>query len=169
MTGVRLAVALVNLTEPWSIAELDSALKENWVGQVEVTQPVCDGLHQLAGGLMLVFEAPTTSTRCDAINRLLIGRAAPFLTMHDDLPPHLHFAATEDALVERVAAFMAGSLAIFTVESGGHRLGACERRTCRNVYADTSLNGRRTYCSARCANSDAVERHRERKRAQMSA
>ncbi|MFE1937118.1 CGNR zinc finger domain-containing protein [Streptomyces sp. NPDC059474] len=27
---------------------------------------------------------------------------------------------------------------------------------------DTSRNGRRAYCSVRCANNDAVARHRER-------
>ncbi|MEV5204967.1 CGNR zinc finger domain-containing protein [Streptomyces sp. NPDC053720] len=31
------------------------------------------------------------------------------------------------------------------------------------AFVDTSRNGRRVYCSVRCANNDAVSRHRERR------
>lgn len=34
---------------------------------------------------------------------------------------------------------------------------------CRSVFVDTSRNGRRRYCSARCGNYDAVARHRASK------
>jgi predicted RNA-binding Zn ribbon-like protein len=169
MTGVRLAAALVNLAEPWDAVVLDGLLQEHWISRVDLSAPVCEGLRQLAGRLRLVFEESTPQTRCEAINALLAGRASPFLTMHDGLPPHLHFASTEDELVHRVTAFTAGSLAMFTVEAAGRRLGTCARQGCRTVYVDTSLNGRRTYCSSRCANSDAVGRHRQRKRADASA
>ena len=169
MTGVRLAVALVNLAEPWDAAVLDGVLQEHWISRVGLSPPACEGLRQLAGRLRLVFEASTAETRCDVINGLLARRASPFLTMHDDLPPHLHFAATEDELLHRVTAFTPGSLAMFTVEAAGRRLGSCARSGCRTVFVDTSLNGRRTYCSSRCGNSDAVGRHRQRKKTDVSA
>jgi predicted RNA-binding Zn ribbon-like protein len=168
LTGVRLAVALVNLAEPWDADILDGVLEEHWVLRVDLSARVCEGLRELAGRLRVVFEASTAEMRCEAINGLLAGRASPFLTMHDDLPPHLHFASIDDELVHRVTAFTAGSLAMFTVEAAGQRLGSCARQSCRTVFVDTSLNGRRTYCSSRCANSDAVERHRQRKRADLS-
>ncbi|WP_425086266.1 CGNR zinc finger domain-containing protein, partial [Streptomyces hainanensis] len=38
------------------------------------------------------------------------------------------------------------------------------RRGCGLAYVDTSRNGRRAYCSVRCANNDAVARHREQRR-----
>ena len=86
---------------------------------------------------------------------------------HDGLPPHLHFAFSDDDLLSRVQAFTAGSLAIFTVEAEGLRLGACARAGCDRVFADTSRNGRRAYCSARCGNTDAVHRYRNRHRAPL--
>ncbi|WP_326673293.1 CGNR zinc finger domain-containing protein [Streptomyces canus] len=44
------------------------------------------------------------------------------------------------------------------------RLGRCSRCACGVAFVDTSRNGRREYCSVRCANNDAVARHRERRR-----
>ncbi|WP_256987277.1 CGNR zinc finger domain-containing protein [Rhodococcoides fascians] len=58
----------------------------------------------------------------------------------------------------------AGGLALFTVEAGGLRLGECSAHRCNLVFVDTSRNGRRAYCSTRCANGDAVARHRRRQR-----
>ncbi|WP_222440972.1 CGNR zinc finger domain-containing protein [Streptomyces sp. BK340] len=46
------------------------------------------------------------------------------------------------------------------LEAEGRRLGVCALDSCRTAFADTSRNGRRAYCSARCANTDAVRRHR---------
>lgn len=163
MTGVELAVELVNL-EAWDTAIVDQLLEEHLYTQVELSGPECARLRDLAGRLRAVFDAPTIADRCEAVNSFLVGRASPFLTLHDDLPPHLHFASTEDAVVDRVTAYMAGSLAMFVVETAGRRLGSCSRAGCPRVFVDTSLNGRRAYCSSRCANSDAVGRHRERKR-----
>jgi predicted RNA-binding Zn ribbon-like protein len=165
MTGVRLAVGLVNLAEPWDEAVLGELLQEHWVTRVELSAPVGEDLRALAAPLRRGVEVDGAEDRCAVLNGLLAGRASPFLTLHDGLPPHLHFAAVEDDLVERVTAFTAGSLAVFTVEAAGRRLGCCARPGCRVVFADTSLNGRRTYCSARCGNSDAVGRHRQRQRA----
>ncbi|MFF5229823.1 CGNR zinc finger domain-containing protein [Dactylosporangium sp. NPDC000521] len=45
------------------------------------------------------------------------------------------------------------------------RDGVCVRPPCVTVFADTSRNGRREYCSARCGNHDAVHRRRARNRA----
>ncbi|MFE5595475.1 CGNR zinc finger domain-containing protein [Streptomyces sp. NPDC056549] len=43
------------------------------------------------------------------------------------------------------------------------RLGRWARHTCGLAFVDTSRNSRRAYCSVRCANNDAVARHRERR------
>lgn len=87
-----------------------------------------------------------------------------FLTTHDGMDPHLHFAETSDGLVERVRAVTAGGLAIFMTEAAGGRLGTCARSGCNKVFADTSRAGRRTYCSTRCGNADAVQRYRQQGR-----
>jgi predicted RNA-binding Zn ribbon-like protein len=163
VTGVHLAVALVNLEEPWDRAELVQVLLEHWVERVDLDARVCAELRQLVGRLRPVFEAVTAEARCEAVNTLLTGHGGTaFLITHDGLPPHLHFASSDDDLVSRVRAFTAGSLAIFTVEAEGLRLGSCARTGCKTVFADTSRNGRRAYCSSRCANGDAVQRHRRR-------
>lgn len=95
------------------------------------------------------------------INELLeAGTSRAYLTTHDKLKPHLHFASDDDDVLARVKAVTAGGLAIFTVEAGGGRLGACGRQGCPKVFIDTSRNGRRAYCSAKCGNYVAVRRHR---------
>jgi len=166
LTGVHLAVALVNLDERWDRAALQEVLLHHWIHDVHLSDRVCAELRELAGRLRPVFEAGSPDERCNAVNILLAGRAGTvFLTNHDGLPPHLHFAASEDDLVSRVQAFTAGSLAMFVVEAEGGRLGSCARSGCDTVFADTSRNGRRTYCSSRCGNLDAVARHRQRRQA----
>lgn len=168
MTGVYLAVELVNLGTEWDQATVEQLLWEHWIGRVTLSDSVCAELKGLADRLRLVFETPTVEARCEAINALLVGRGSAFLMMHDGLPPHLHFASSDDELVSRVTAFTAGSLALFMVESAGSRLGSCAREGCRTVFVDTSRNGRRSYCSSRCANNDAVGRHRQRHRTSVS-
>ena len=45
---------------------------------------------------------------------------------------------------------------------GMHRLARCAVDGCADVFADVSRTGRQRYCSASCANRDAVRRHRGR-------
>lgn len=107
------------------------------------------------------FVAATVDARCTAVNRLLADWTAGIhLTVHDDWRPHLHFAPETESLLSRVKAVTAGGLAVFTTEAEGARLGACAREGCPKVFADTSRGGRQSYCSPRCANTDAVRRHR---------
>ena len=46
---------------------------------------------------------------------------------------------------------------------GVRDLGVYGRGGCETVFVDTSRNGLRAYCSARCGNTDAVRRHREKR------
>lgn len=108
-----------------------------------------------------VFEAVSQDERCETLNALLAdGAGRVYLTTHDGLRPHLHFAPDGKDVQSRVRAVTAGGLAIFAMEAEGRRLGVCALDSCRTAFADTSRNGRRAYCSARCANTDAVRRHR---------
>ncbi|WP_327748101.1 CGNR zinc finger domain-containing protein [Streptomyces europaeiscabiei] len=112
-----------------------------------------------------VFEASSQAERCQNMNVLLAdGAGSVHLTTHDNLRPHLHFASDTQDLPSRVKAVTAGGLAIFALEAEGERLGVCALGSCRTAFADTSRNGRRAYCSSRCANTDAVRRHRHRRR-----
>jgi predicted RNA-binding Zn ribbon-like protein len=168
MTGTELSVALVNLdgAGDWSRETVLDVLLDRQVRRAELTDLACDELRGWTRTLRRVFDAATTEQRCDAANYLLAaGAGRPYLTTHDGLRPHLHFAPETDDVVGRVKAVTAGSLAIFTVEAEGTRLGVCARETCDTVFVDTSRNGRRAYCTARCGNFDAVVRHRTARRA----
>ncbi|CAM3565340.1 CGNR zinc finger domain-containing protein [Tsukamurella ocularis] len=163
MTGVRLAVDLVNLRADggWSEDGVAAALHEHEIRRVELDAAAVDGLGGWADLLRAPFLAETVDDRCTAVNRLLgAGTAGIYLTAHDDWRPHLHFTPETESLLSRVKAVTAGGLAVFTTEAEGARLGACAREGCVRVFADTSRGGRQSYCSPRCANTDAVRRHR---------
>ncbi|GAB2998488.1 CGNR zinc finger domain-containing protein [Streptomyces pseudoechinosporeus] len=163
MVGVHLAVALVNLesSDSWVPEMLEGALREHQIRRPRVTDSTCEEIRAWSRRMRLVFESSSQAERCQTINTLLAdGAASVYLTTHDSLRPHLHFAPDGQDLQSRVKAVTAGGLAIFTMEAEGERLGVCALGSCRKAFVDTSRNGRRAYCCARCANTDAVRRHR---------
>lgn len=167
MTGTALSVALVNLdgVGDWSRDAALEVLLDHHVRRADLTDGAAHELRTWTRALRRVFEAGSPDQRCDAVNALLAaGAGRPYLTTHDGLRPHLHFAPDGDDVVGRVKAVTAGSLSFFTVEAEGARLGVCARTGCGTVFVDTSRNGRRAYCTARCGNYDAVTRHRTARR-----
>ncbi|MDR6558264.1 putative RNA-binding Zn ribbon-like protein [Arthrobacter pascens] len=167
MIGVHLAEELVNLDVdgPWTRDAVAATLTRFLVRIVELDDELAE-LRDWTRRLRAVFAATDTAARCEVINELLaVGVRQVHLAMHDDFPPHLHFARDEHRLTERVQAATIGGLAIFAVEARVGRMGLCSRPGCEHAYVDTSRNGRRAYCSAICGNGDAVQRYRERKAA----
>ncbi|MFF8430731.1 CGNR zinc finger domain-containing protein [Streptomyces sp. NPDC016566] len=165
MVGVRLAVVLVNLESDgsWLPETLEEALRDHQIRRPHVTGSASEQIRAWAKRMRPVFEASSRAERCRTVNALLAdGAGSVYLTTHDDLRPHLHFAPDGRDVQSRVKAVTAGGLAIFTMEAEGERLGVCALSSCRTAFADTSRNGRRAYCCARCANTDAVRRHRRR-------
>ncbi|MCZ4508011.1 CGNR zinc finger domain-containing protein [Streptomyces sp. ActVer] len=163
MVGVHLAVALVNLESSgsWTPEALERALREHQIRRPRVTAAAGEEIRAWSRRLRPVFETSSQPGLCQTINALLAdGAGSVYLTTHNDLRPHLHFAPDGQDLQSRVKAVTAGGLAIFTMEAEGARLGACALDSCRTVFVDTSRNGRRAYCRSRCANTDAVRRHR---------
>lgn len=165
MTGALLAADLVNLQSSgeWAIPAVETVFDDHAIRWSDVDKNASLALRRWTTRLREVFVSADEERRCRAINGLLLdGVASVYLTTHDNLRPHLHFTPDEDDVVGRVMAVTAGGLAIFTVEADGGRLGECAKSGCGRVFVDTSRNGRRTYCSARCGNADAVRRHRTR-------
>ncbi|GAA1087485.1 CGNR zinc finger domain-containing protein [Tsukamurella spumae] len=163
MTGVRLSVDLVNLRADgaWTPERVVGALRDHEIRRIDVDVDTIAGLHDWTALLRGPFDAGTVDERCDAVNALLAaGTAGIYLTAHDAWRPHLHFTPETESLLGRVRAVTAGGLAVFTTEAEGTRLGTCARAGCDRVFADTSRGGRQSYCSPRCANTDAVRRHR---------
>ncbi len=164
MTGPELAVDLVNLANGpgWTLPRLIQVLGEHQIRKSSSLTPFSSQrLRQWTDLLRTAFNAPDGAELCAAINTLLdAGTSRAYLSTHDGLGPHLHWAPEEEDVVARVKAVTAGGLALFSVESAGKRIGTCSRSGCDKVFVDTSRNGKRTYCSAKCGNYDAVQRHR---------
>jgi predicted RNA-binding Zn ribbon-like protein len=56
----------------------------------------------------------------------------------------------------------ATELTDLVTDVGPERIRECEAAPCIEVFVDSSRNGRRVYCSRRCANRVNASRHRQR-------
>lgn len=65
-------------------------------------------------------------------------------------------------LDERLTAAAVGELVELVSTVGPDRIRSCNADPCREIFVDTSRNGRRLYCSRRCANRLNATRHRHR-------
>lgn len=111
-----------------------------------------------------VFTVSDVDTRVDLVNVLLADSAChPYISRHDNLPAHLHYASEHAGRTRRVQAYLAGGVAHLLCEDPS-RIGTCARHGCDAVYVDVSRNGRRRYCSTRCATRVHVAEHRGRQR-----
>lgn len=123
-------------------------------------------LRAWARRLRTVFDADGLDATAVAVNALLADvRVEPHLSDHDDRGWHLHYSPPEADVVDRVRSTTAFALAMLVSEYGVDRHGACAAEGCLRVFADTSRNAARRYCSSACANRAAVAAHRARARA----
>jgi len=112
---------------------------------------------------LAVVDAEDDAARAAALNRQMAAAAAyPQLTDHDGEGWHLHYRDAGSSLPDVLEAVISVGTALHLTERGMHRLGRCAAAPCANVYVDITRNGRQRYCSVRCANRDAVRRHRAR-------
>ncbi|MEU4803777.1 CGNR zinc finger domain-containing protein [Actinosynnema sp. NPDC023587] len=160
-TAAQLAAALVNAAPSATPEDLVAVLRAQRYKPVgTLTAAEAGRLSAWARRLEPVFAGGID--RVAHLNALLAETAArPYISIHDDRPPHLHFAPETASTLVRVRAFTAAGLAHVVCEEPD-RLGRCGREGCGTVYVDTSRNGRRRYCTTRCANRLQVARHRER-------
>jgi CGNR zinc finger len=123
-------------------------------------------LEPWSGCLRTVFEAGTEAERAQRADALLLAAdCRPRLVRHaHGLPFHLHYAPVRAGLAARVRALTAGGLAHVIDEGSGFRLRVCQRADCETTFLDVSRNGRRRFCSLRCANQVNVANHRQRRR-----
>ncbi|QUI35187.1 CGNR zinc finger domain-containing protein [Streptomyces alfalfae] len=110
-----------------------------------------------------VVDATGEQERADRANRMLAESTAhPRLTDHAGDGWHLHYREDRLSLGALLASLIAVGTALHLVGRGMHRLRRCAVAECVTIFADTSRTGRQRYCSQRCANRDAVRRHRAR-------
>ncbi|MFC4376911.1 CGNR zinc finger domain-containing protein [Nocardia halotolerans] len=108
-----------------------------------------------------VVECADRAERALLLNTLLAEYAtAPWLTDHVGDGWHLHFRDPSATTDRQIAALLTVGTALHLTGLGMDRLGTCTADGCPRVFADTSRNGRRRFCSPACANRSAVRRHR---------
>lgn len=169
VAGARIAVWLVNHPVP-DAGDLTAVLRSHEVHEPEATADDALALRPWTGRLREVFEAGSAPAKAELADALLVAAdCRPQLLSHGPgLPYHLHYAPVRTGLAARVRALTAAGLAHVIDDGGGPRLRACDRAGCEVAFMDTSRNGRRRFCSVRCANQVNVANHRLRKRAAAS-
>jgi predicted RNA-binding Zn ribbon-like protein len=171
-TGI-LAIDLVNTLDPY-LAEperlpdaeaLRGFLGEYGIG-TRITRHDLQRCRALRGKLLHVL---TASTAADLVTRLnaMIAEAstgAEVVACADDGWALALTSRPRLRLDERLAAAAVGELVDLVETVGPERIRACTAAPCREIFVDTSRNGRRLYCSRRCANRLNATRHRHRQR-----
>jgi predicted RNA-binding Zn ribbon-like protein len=163
--GAHIAAWLVNNPAPEAPA-FAAVLHSYDVHQPGTTAAQVRTLRPWTQRLREVFEAGTVADKAERADALLTAAdCRPRLVSHGtDLPFHFHYVPVHAGLAARVKALTAAGLAHVIDDGAGSRLRACIRASCGAVFVDTSRNGRRHFCSVRCANQVNVANHRLRRR-----
>jgi predicted RNA-binding Zn ribbon-like protein len=160
--AARLAASLINMPRPFAPETVERVLLEHHVVQTRLRLDECCELELWTERLASCFEDQEVEVRCHAINTLLDEAAPrPRISLHDGTP-HLHYGSPDGGQLAHLQAITVAGLAYVVCFAGPDRLGRCLRPGCEMAFVDTSRNGRRRFCTARCGNSAAVARHRQR-------
>ncbi|MBV2353885.1 CGNR zinc finger domain-containing protein [Streptomyces sp. J2-1] len=160
--AARLGADLVNLPAPPAPEDLAALLAAHGVARRALDTARAREIWEWSRRLSACFGPTSLEERVRAVNALLADASSrPRISLHDG-HPHLHYSAPDADPAAHVRAVTAAGLAYVVCFAGADRLGRCAREGCGTAYVDTSRNGRRTYCTVRCANNDAVARHRRR-------
>ncbi|MCF3106543.1 CGNR zinc finger domain-containing protein [Streptomyces roseoverticillatus] len=158
--SARLAAELANGRLPWTPRELEPVLEAHGIVERVLTPAQAAEIWDWSRRLAACFGAQPLAQRCAEINALLADAASrPYISLHDGVP-HMHYSAVGADPAAHIKAVTAAGLSYVVCSAGPGRLGRCARGTCDRAFVDTSRNGRRSYCTVRCANNDAVARHR---------
>ncbi|WP_040711702.1 CGNR zinc finger domain-containing protein [Nocardiopsis potens] len=125
-------------------------------------------LRAVTGRLYAVFaavDAGDLDRACATANEVMAGtRAVPVLSRHGSEPWHLHFHAPDAPWALSWGAAMSTSLATVLGNAAAERLGVCSAGRCDRVFADTSRNGTKRFCSTACQNRAKAAAFRARRR-----
>jgi predicted RNA-binding Zn ribbon-like protein len=160
--AVNLAADLVN-RRPADATELAERCRAaGLVLETPVTRADLERTLTVLGDWEAIVDAATEHERAARLNRMLAEAAAhPRLTDHAG-GWHLHYRDAGQSLGTVLTSLVAVGTALHLAGRGMHRLRRCAVAECDLIIADTSRTGRQRYCSTRCANRDAVRRHRRR-------
>ncbi|WP_084692141.1 CGNR zinc finger domain-containing protein [Parafrankia elaeagni] len=161
MHGAHLAADLANLERNAPAHLVRAVLRRHAVAEAEIDNDAARAdLLRWADRLNACFGLSAGNRLYGLVNDLLAeSTGSPYISAHDGRP-HLHYRMPDSGVVARIRAITSSGLAQVICGDGADRLGRCEREGCEVTFVDVSRNGRRSYCSARCANTAAVARHR---------
>ncbi|MGW5735240.1 MULTISPECIES: CGNR zinc finger domain-containing protein [Streptomyces] len=160
---VNLAADLAN-RRPRTADELAERCREaGLVLERPVAQEDLDRTQDALDRWEKVVDATDEDERAALLNGMLAASAAyPRLTDHAGSGWHLHYRDDWQSLGPLLFQLISVGTALHLAGRGMHRLRRCAVTGCATIFADTSRTGRQRYCSQRCANRDAVRRHRAR-------
>lgn len=152
---------------PGDLAEALSAAGRQYADELPEPRDA-EELRGLARRLYRVFaavEEGDMDTACATANAVMGDTGAvPVLSRHGDEPWHLHFHAADAPWALGWGAAMATGLAVVLGSASARRLGICSAGRCDRVFADTSRNGTRRFCSTACQNRTKAAAFRARRR-----
>ncbi|MGW0904906.1 CGNR zinc finger domain-containing protein [Streptomyces sp. NPDC002853] len=160
---VNLAADLAN-RRPETVGELaDRCRAAGLFLERPVTPGDLDRAQEALDRWEKVVDAGDEDERAELLNQMLAASAAyPRLTDHAGSGWHLHYRDDRQPLGALLYQLISVGTALHLAGRGMHRLRRCAVSECVTSFADTSRTGRQRYCSQRCANRDAVRRHRAR-------
>ncbi|MBT2483674.1 MULTISPECIES: CGNR zinc finger domain-containing protein [unclassified Microbacterium] len=166
--ALRAAVWLVNSAEaPETLADLgdlDRFLTAfPYTGRLDRDEHELRALRSLRPRLRAMLSAPRDEM-VPLVNAALAQvPLAPRLVRHDDTDWHLHAVDDDRPLAERVLIETAMALIDVIRADEGSRISVCDDDTCLALALDLSRNRSKRYCSATCANRNAVAAYRARR------
>lgn len=165
VVGAHIAVWLVNHPAPDPV-EFAAELRRHDVHEPAGTAAEVAALRPWTARLREVFAATAVADKALLADALLVAAdCRPRLVSHGaGKPYHFHFAPVATGLAARVRALTAAGLAHVIDGGAGSRLRTCGKEGCDVAFIDTSRNGRRHFCTVRCANQVNVANHRQRRR-----
>ncbi|MCV3274154.1 CGNR zinc finger domain-containing protein [Roseobacter sinensis] len=126
-----------------------------------------DGFVALAKRLRAIFvgiDGGHIDEAAELLNTILSEHpATPYLAKEEGVW-HLHHHPSDAAILPMWTAICAEGLARMIGTQNAHRLGICMAENCDRVFADTSKNATRRFCSSACQNRIKTAAFRARKR-----
>ncbi|MFD7812248.1 CGNR zinc finger domain-containing protein [Streptomyces sp. NPDC059785] len=161
--AVKLAADLANDRPATAAGLADRCRAAGLALEGQATRADLDRILEGLDAWERVVDAADEDERAALLNLMLAASTAhPRLTNHVGDGWHLHYRDNRQPLGSLLVSLITVGTALHLVGRGMHRLGRCGVTECATVFADTSRTGRQRYCSQRCANRDAVRRHRAR-------
>lgn len=166
--ALRSAVWLVNSAEdPETLADLadyEAFLAEfPYTGRLDRDDAELASLQALRPRLRAMLLAARDDMVARVNDALDESTLTPHLVRHGDADWHLHAVADERPLAERVLIETAMALIDVIRTDEGSRITVCDDDTCDALALDLSRNRSKRYCSATCANRNAVAAYRARR------